>query len=430
MKKTLLIFYSLIIPFLVFGQNKTKTILLYSGWQTSNIGDVGHTPGTLATLEKYIPEANVILWARTMNDAKKAMLMKRFPNLEIVYGNTTDMVKPEGETLKNAIKKADIFIWNSGMHFNFGVFGKDYNVVANMLFPLNYCIEQGIPFGIYGHSFDKFEDYSHLAFRPTLDKAAFIYCRDSESLKFIKQLGFQCPVMDFVPDAVFGIDVKDNDKANVFLKENGLKAGKFLAYIPRTNTPKINAQTGKGDLLNPLTISGELMAENELWMQKTRDIISWWVRTTKMKVLLSPEMDKEIKYSKEWIYDKLDVDVQKMVVWRSTFWTVEEANAIYAQAHTVFGIEPHSLIMAMTSGVPVVHMRAQKHGKKAYMFSDLGLGEWLFDIDKDEASMAIGALKSIVDNYSQSRKKVEEAMVKVRKSQESAMNEIRKKIGL
>ncbi len=36
-------------------------IVLRSSWQTVNIGDIGHTPGLLALLEKYLPEAELTL---------------------------------------------------------------------------------------------------------------------------------------------------------------------------------------------------------------------------------------------------------------------------------------------------------------------------------------------------------------------------------
>jgi len=32
------------------------SILVRSFWQTVNIGDIGHTPGLLALLEKHLPE--------------------------------------------------------------------------------------------------------------------------------------------------------------------------------------------------------------------------------------------------------------------------------------------------------------------------------------------------------------------------------------
>ena len=43
-------------------------VLLYSGWNTHNIGDQGHTPGTLRFLEKNFPEAIITVWLYKTND--------------------------------------------------------------------------------------------------------------------------------------------------------------------------------------------------------------------------------------------------------------------------------------------------------------------------------------------------------------------------
>ena len=60
-------------------------ILLRSSWQVVNIGDIAHTPGVLALIEKYIPEAEVILWASDDLSAEvAAMENHRFPKLKIV----------------------------------------------------------------------------------------------------------------------------------------------------------------------------------------------------------------------------------------------------------------------------------------------------------------------------------------------------------
>ena len=37
-------------------------ILLCSAWQVVNIGDIAHTPGILALLEKCLPGSEVTLW--------------------------------------------------------------------------------------------------------------------------------------------------------------------------------------------------------------------------------------------------------------------------------------------------------------------------------------------------------------------------------
>src|SRR5438874_1252024 len=62
-------------------------ILLRSSWQVVNIGDIAHTPGVLALIERYIPEAEVVLWASAdLTPEVAAMEHRRFPQLKIVKG--------------------------------------------------------------------------------------------------------------------------------------------------------------------------------------------------------------------------------------------------------------------------------------------------------------------------------------------------------
>jgi hypothetical protein len=72
---------------------KGKKILLRSSWQTVNIGDIGHTPGVLHLLEKYMPDVEVRLWAGDVGNGVKELLLKRFPKLEIFTSSNTDSVR-------------------------------------------------------------------------------------------------------------------------------------------------------------------------------------------------------------------------------------------------------------------------------------------------------------------------------------------------
>ncbi len=61
-------------------------LILRSSWQTVNIGDIAHTPGVLALLEKHLPEVEVRLWPSKVDNGVAEMLMKRFPKLRILQG--------------------------------------------------------------------------------------------------------------------------------------------------------------------------------------------------------------------------------------------------------------------------------------------------------------------------------------------------------
>src|SRR4051812_18659817 len=62
-------------------ERRRKIILLHSAWDTINIGDIGHTPGTLRIIEQHLPGVHVILWASKIDERVRAMILRRFPTL-------------------------------------------------------------------------------------------------------------------------------------------------------------------------------------------------------------------------------------------------------------------------------------------------------------------------------------------------------------
>ena len=45
---------------------RAPRVLVRSAWQSVNIGDIAHTPGALALLERHFPEAELTLWPREL----------------------------------------------------------------------------------------------------------------------------------------------------------------------------------------------------------------------------------------------------------------------------------------------------------------------------------------------------------------------------
>ncbi|TDB67949.1 polysaccharide pyruvyl transferase family protein [Arundinibacter roseus] len=404
------------------AEKPNPTILLRSSWNDKNIGDIGHTPGTLRILERHLPQAKIILWHASPRPVTEELIRRNFPKVTIVQGEFAGQ-NTSAEVMK-AFESADFYIHNSGMSMNYGLFNYDWGSVMSSLTPFLYCHEKGIPFGLYGHSFDKFAPPSDLLFRDVLSRAAFIYCRDSESVKHIKELGFKAPVMEFAPDGCFGIDVRDEEKGLAYLKANALEEQKFLVVVLRTNTPHLGS-TGQGNLMNPAQ-TPEKKAEDQKRLDKVKALITHWVRTTGHKVLIAPEALKETVYGKTMLYDTLEDDIKSKTVFRETFWNADEAMSVYARAHTIFGMEPHSLIMGLATGVPIMHARPVAHGRKGWMFQDIGLPEWLFDIDEAPASALQSTLTTIVKEYPAAKQKVQKAMTFVAQRQKATMDQLGK----
>jgi len=56
------------------GKKPKPTILIVSGWQDVNIGDIAHTPGLLNILQKHLPDCRLILWKTSHNEEVGRML--------------------------------------------------------------------------------------------------------------------------------------------------------------------------------------------------------------------------------------------------------------------------------------------------------------------------------------------------------------------
>ena len=61
-------------------------ILLRSSWQSVNIGDIGHTPGAVALIQKYFPEAEITLWPGQLGHGSRELLTNGYPRLKIAEG--------------------------------------------------------------------------------------------------------------------------------------------------------------------------------------------------------------------------------------------------------------------------------------------------------------------------------------------------------
>ncbi len=348
---------------------KPKRILLRSSWQTVNIGDIAHTPGMLVLLEKYLPDAEVTLWPSSVGGGVEEILRARFPKLKIA--------KTDAEQ-KAALTECDFFLHGSGPLL---VGLKELILAQNA----------GKPYGIGGVTLTDNEIADQ---RGILAGAKFIFLRDTDSLKALQASGITGPLMDFGPDATFAIDIRDDKAAGNLLQQHGMEPGKFLCAIPRLRwTPywEIHPDTMKP---NPGRIKmNEDFAEKD--HAKLREGIIAWVRETKMRVLLTPEMTYEVPLLKTLVFDKLPDDVKPHVSYMNRYWLTAEACSVYAKAAAVVSIEQHSPIMAIAAGVPAVLVRQPTDTRKGQMWYDLGMKDWVFEIDQSTGAQIAERLVQI-----------------------------------
>lgn len=394
------------------ADGKPKTILLQSAWDTINIGDIGHTPGTLRVIAEHLPGVKVVLWAMKMEERISVMLKARFPKVEILQGN----LFKDGENdrrLQEAVKTCDLFVRNSGM-------GQDLTF-------MQFCAKHGRPYGLFGQSYFPTMVEGHGAAEriELLNKAAFIYTREKKTLNILKNAGVKTPVLEFGPDGCFGIDVRDDKRGLATMTKLGLEDRKFITVQVRTNTPKYpGVDDPRPEKLNPLYPTPKQTEDDARRSAKYRDLITRWVQKTGGKVLIAPETIKEMGHNKRLIYDPLPSEIQKHVVNLEYFWNADEAASIFARAHTVVCHEPHSPIIALANGTPIIHTYSEFHSPKCWMFQDIGLSDWLLEMDETPVEKIAETLFEIEADYSGAQAKVRAAMALVNGCFASSMGHI------
>lgn len=389
------------------AEKRRPRVLLRSSWQVVNIGDIAHTPGVLALLEKHIPEAEVVLWASAdLSQEVAAMERKRFPKLRIVKGIINANGQASDAELGEAIAWADFLLHGSGPSL---VAAKDVAAFAK---------HTGKPYGVYGITHGPFQSGPG---KEILGAAKFAFFRDSVSLEQAKTDGVKCPVMEFCPDGAFACDLRDDERATAFLKANGLEEGRFLCCLSRLRyTPYWTIPEKKRAIDAKRHARNEAMKEHD--HASLREAIIAVVRETSLKVLLCPEDMTQMTLGKEMFLDKLPADVRKRVVWREKFWLTDEALSTYVRSAGLFGSEMHSPIMAIGHGVPAIVCRFEEQTSKGIMWRDIGLGDWLFDLDKeDEVKRIVPTVLAMTTNPSAAKDKVANARRFVQRRQQETM---------
>jgi polysaccharide pyruvyl transferase WcaK-like protein len=388
-----------------------KRIVLRSSWQTVNIGDIGHTPGVLALLEKHLPEAEVALWPMDVRNGVEEMLRRRFPKLRLIRD------KAEAFT-------SDFLLHGSGPYLT-----AHRDVEA-------WKKENGKPYGVYGITMAAAGDPGMKIMRNSglddrvkelLNGASFVFLRDSRSLQVVKDAGVTAPVIEFGPDGAFAADVRDDATATAFLREHRLEEGKFLCFLPNLrNAPYWEVKPG-------YAFDEAKHARNEAMKQHDhaplRDAIVAIVRETPMKVLIVPEDSTQMKSGKELLFDPLPDDVKAKVVWREKFWLTDEAISTYTRSAGLVSLEMHSPIMALGNGVPAIVCRFAEQTTKGFMWRDIGLGDWLFDLDQpDELARVAPTALALAKDPAAAKAKAAKARGFVQQRQRDTMAILRKAI--
>ena len=421
-------------------RSRPPCILLRGSWQTANIGDIGHTPGVLCLIERYFPAAEVILWPGGVGHGAREFLLRHFPRLQIV--ETTPVgrpFEPTTEAQRAAWERADFMLHGSGSNFGarkdleawHRATGKPYGVFGVSADPISGFGEGRDPKGdTLANLRRRMEqlpaDHLDADTRWVIDHASFMFLRDSISLDYLKRQNVRPPVLEFGPDTQFAMEQRDDACGDAYRAAHDLRAGNFLCVIPRLR------YTQYWELYNrPMNATDPIRLElNQEAVErdhaKLRELIISYVRHTGNRVMTCPEMTYQAQLAKTAVIDRLPDDVKEKVVWRDTYWLPDEAAAIYARAQAVVSFDCHSPIIAVANGTPAFYVRQPTDTCKGEMYPDVGLGDWIFEIEETNGAELWARLKDVIENPARARAYGDAAMTRVRARQRHMTETLRR----
>ena len=371
-----------------------------SGWQTVNIGDVAHTPGTLAALLRHAPEAKISLLALSLDERERAMLARYFPSVEVVQASLAD--EDGSPAIERFAAEVDVLVHGSGPDMV-----AQHEIAA-------WRRRTGKPYGFFGITMDPLRPYGgsidHSATmlesvtgdllatdrRDLLDNAAFVYCRDVLTEKFLQAQGIRSELVAFGPDATVLCDFYDDADGAPVLEEYGLEEGRFICAVPRLRFTPYHEIRGYEPQHEDLRKAAYSAGHREHDLDVLRRGITRWVRRTGLPVLVVPEMSYAVEFAQTRLAGTFPADVADQVHVLPRFWELQEAAAVYRRSGGVLSIECHSPLIAIAEGVPALYLRQPTDTIKGSMYEGLGLGQWLVELAGADPGAAV---EQVVDGW-------------------------------
>jgi hypothetical protein len=373
------------------------TFLIVSGWQPVNIGDIAHTPGIISLIYRFFPKAKCILWPKFIDHKIEKMLLQNFPDLEVFYFNTKSNDPGENDHFNRVVEESDMLIHSSGP----GLIG-----INQLILWKNRTRK---PYGIVGITLERIVEDQ----REVLRDAAFVFTRETISLKLLENENFKNVITGFVPDSTFAISLSDDKKANKFMHRHQLQEKNFICVISRLRyTPYhlFYLDIGWSDeKIREVTEINDRHKEED--HAKLRDLISWWIRESGNKVVACPEMTYQVNIMDPLIIDPLPDEYKDKMV-KHDYWLPDEAASLYKKAFAVISMECHSPIIAAANETPCFYLRQPQDTIKGQMWYDLGLENWVFEIEETTSETLIRRFEDVYNHYRDATEYLRQSMIK------------------
>ena len=400
------------LPLLEAVQAKGRPVsqlLVRACWQSFSMGEVAQVAGLLQLLQRALPTVKLTVWASSLGHGVGEWLRRHFPKVKFLTGTTGRDGKPDQPALEEAWELCDFFLH-----------GPSTQVVARDHLEA-WQKHTRKPFGLYGVTLGVVDD----RLKSLLNAAAFVLLRDGASRALAVRQGLDVARVGFVPDAALAMNLQNEAKASVWLKAHGLQDKKFICVVPKLRfTPywEIFERQPKYRELAQVRINQQYREEDH---ELLRTALGKFLQATDMHLLCVAEMPYQVALGETLLEEKFPATVQSRCVVRQEPWLPDEAASIFAKAQLVLSMELLSAAVAQTVGTACIHLRAPTDATQGQMWRDLGLQDWLFEMDPLNATALGEALLRIKEEPEARAKTLTMANEFIREGEIAGMKRVR-----
>jgi colanic acid/amylovoran biosynthesis protein len=279
-----------------------------------------------------------------------------------------------------------------------------------MVFPLLLSIRVNKKTIIYSQSIGPLENkVSQIIFKYIAPKFTKIYLREKVCLSLFDELGITLDNVEVIPDSAFYLNIeKEEDKEIAIFNNQNFKVG-------ITARPHEFRSSNQDELY-------------ENYIDSLVYNISWLVQEKNSTVYLFPQVIGPAAIENDllalnYIYEKLDDNVKKSVVYLKNDYSPRELKKLYSHMDIFIATRLHSAIFAMSSGVPTINI--SYHGTKSKgIMGMVGLEKYIIDIDKITNDNLQEKINNIIKNKIDIKNKLLNEVKKLNEELENSMSKV------
>ncbi len=339
-------------------QNNRNRILIRTGWRTDSYGDLASIPAVYRSIQRFVPNTEVILWPFSRNETLNSLLESNFTQINFVNGTINDKGEPSTEDLKKAFESAHLFLYVPGPQKKIDWTGNEADGIETT--SIEYCIANNVPYVVYGIGEIPETTEAQSAMNDKLNRANLTFITDSRTEDILKDLKIKINNLRMSPDIIFAFDLKNDVDARKYLSDLGLTNQTYIIiniYTNFDNVPPIDTSIGK--IVN---------------------LIENWILRTGHNILMVPEKSADVNILNT-VYSQLsDPAKEKTKIFTGDI-SPDLISSIIEKSRITTGMSPSLLFSAIQADIPIFHYSEWGSSNERQSFLDVGLKSCVVNLE-------------------------------------------------